>query len=41
MIQLLILCVHKPAKMKIKNDSIYMVFEVVMAEIMTIFIHKL
>jgi len=26
--------------MKIKNDSIYMVFEVVMAE-MTVFVHKL
>jgi len=41
MIQLLILCVHKPANMKIKNDSIYMVFEIVMAEIMTEFVHKL
>jgi len=41
MIQLSILCEHKPANMKIKNDSIYMVIEVVMAEIMTVFIHKL
>lgn len=41
MIQLLILCVHKTANKKIKNDSIYIGFEVVMAEIMTVFIHKL
>jgi hypothetical protein len=41
MTQLLILCVHKPANIKIKNDGIYMVFEVVIAEIMAVFIHKL
>lgn len=41
MIQLLILYAHKPANMKIKNDSVYTVFEVVMAEIMTVFIHKI
>lgn len=40
MIQLLILFVHKPANKKIKNDGIYMLFEAVMAEILTVFIHK-